>query len=122
MSAGAFTKIKSFVDTIRWGQRSKGYMEEIINLQVHIAYDDEAQVWYIAKSDIPGLSLEAESATKLVDRIVEAGPELYELNKGVRIDYVQTHVNEPRRVDTASRPRLNLLPIFDSPMQLVGAH
>lgn len=114
------------MDTVRWGQRNEGSMSEnVINLQVHIAHDSEAGVWYVAKSDIPGLSLEAPTATKLVDRIVIAAPELVELNKGLVIDHVEAHVNEPRLVDAlqsgAKRTRVSVTPIFDSPLELADA-
>ena len=49
-------------------------------LEVHLAFDDQAKVWYIAASDIPGLHLEADSPIKLLERIIEAAPELIELN------------------------------------------
>ena len=69
--------------------------EQIINLHVHLAYDDEASVWYVAKSDIPGLSLEADSPTALVERIMQAAPELLELNEGLLVDALEAKSLSP---------------------------
>ena len=52
----------------------------------HIYYaemsrDDEAGVWYVSDTDIPGLVAEAASESALVMKIHELVPELYELNR-----------------------------------------
>jgi len=44
------------------------------------AFDAEVRVWYVADSDVPGLSLEASSKKAMLSRIREAVPELLELN------------------------------------------
>lgn len=44
------------------------------------AYDSEAEVWYVADSDVPGLSLEAPTREELTQRIKSAAVELLELN------------------------------------------
>jgi hypothetical protein len=44
-------------------------------------WDDEASVWYVYESSVPGLSLEAENRDLLVDKVEAAIPELLELNK-----------------------------------------
>jgi hypothetical protein len=49
-------------------------------LQVHINFDEEAGVWYVAKSDIAGLRLESDNPFRLIERIAEAARELMELN------------------------------------------
>ena len=101
-------------------------VENKISLQVHLAFDDEAQVWYVAKSDIPGLSLEAESPTVLVERIVQAAPELLELNEGMLVNGIHARLDEPplempelRR--PSPKPRMTVLPIFDTPLELACA-
>ena len=50
-------------------------MEIIINIQ----WDDEASV-YIATCDEIGLALESESYDRLIGRVKDAVPELFELN------------------------------------------
>jgi hypothetical protein len=52
----------------------------MIELSVHLAQDRETQRWFIARSDIPGLWLEAATAPALMERIAAAAPELIELN------------------------------------------
>lgn len=52
----------------------------------HIYYaelsrDDEAGVWYVSDTDIPGLVAEATSERELVVKIRELVPELYEFNR-----------------------------------------
>lgn len=127
MTAQAFTILKRVFETIRWGQRSEGYMtENEISLQVHIAYDDEAKVWYVAKSEVPGLSLEAASPYDLMQRVVEAAPELLELNEGLLVDCVSARIKSPhddlpQLRNTNHRPRMSVLPIFDTPLELAHA-
>lgn len=98
-------------------------MDDTIKLQVHLDYDDEAKVWYVAKSDIPGLSMEAPTATALVERIIKCAPELMELNNNLIVDSVRASVNEPRRAPTpiAPRRRMTVLPVFDAPLELARA-
>lgn len=47
---------------------------------VKIEYDDEAEVWIATSEDITGLVLESESLDKLIERVLDAAPELIELN------------------------------------------
>ena len=110
----------------RWGQRDEGNMTDKISLLVHLDYDAEAEVWYIAKSDIPGLSLEASTASALVDKILATAPELLELNEGLLVDGIEAHVNEPRlnlpeTRTVRQRPRMSVMPIFDTPLELACA-
>ncbi|MFQ6006543.1 MAG: DUF1902 domain-containing protein [Woeseia sp.] len=44
------------------------------------AYDAQAKVWYVADSDVPGLSVEAPTKEAMLDRIADAAPELLRLN------------------------------------------
>ena len=46
-----------------------------------VSRDDEAGVWYISDSDVPGLVAEAASERDLIVKIRELVPELYELNR-----------------------------------------
>ena len=46
-----------------------------------ISRDDEAGVWYVSDSDVPGLVAEADSERDLIVKIRELVPELYELNR-----------------------------------------
>ena len=46
-----------------------------------ISRDDEAGVWYVSDSDVPGLVAEAASERDLIVKIHELVPELYELNR-----------------------------------------
>ena len=53
----------------------------VIELNVHLAYDEEADVWFVAASDIPGLSLEADNPQQLIDRIQKCACDLISLNE-----------------------------------------
>lgn len=81
---------------------------KVIELKVHLAYDDEADVWYVASSDIPGLSLEAENPQRLIERIEQCACELIELNAGIIAE---------RYAPKDDRP-VAVRPVFDSPLQL----
>lgn len=48
------------------------------NVQLH--WDDEAKVWWADSEDIPGLILESDTADELIKRMVEAAPEMIDLN------------------------------------------
>lgn len=88
-------------------------MTQCIELTVHLAYDDEAQVWYVAKSDIPGLSLEAATAPVLIDRVTQAAPELIELNA----KFMPHLVGAGKRDSIAPCPWA-LRPVFDDTLAL----
>ena len=83
-------------------------MHEHIELKVHLAFDDEAEIWYVAKSDIPGLRLEASDPLELVRRISETAGELVELNEG-----------EVLRKQ-AGRPTVRFTPVFDSSLPVAA--
>ena len=83
----------------------------VVELKVHLAYDDEADVWYVAASDIPGLRLEADNPQHLIDRIEKCALELICLNEA---EIVKHHARE-------ERPAVTLRPVFDSPLQLACA-
>ena len=46
-----------------------------------IAWDEEAEVWYVAGTNFPGLVAEATSERELVRKVRALVPELYELNR-----------------------------------------
>lgn len=52
----------------------------ITECQVNLEYDDEAKVWLATSKDIVGLVLESESLDKLIGKVLNATPELVELN------------------------------------------
>lgn len=86
------------------GNEAQGMMDRA-ELEVHLAFDPEAGVWYVAETDIPGLSLEAATPFELLRRIVECAPELLELNAGQA---------EP----SLHRPTIAVRPVFDTPFEL----
>ena len=121
MSTPTFTKMREFLAN-RWGQREGRTMSNRVELLVHLAYDDEADVWYVAKSDIPGLSLEAATPGELLNRVTDAVPQLLELNDGILAKVVRARleVQEPHRRNAARRP-FSVRPVFDNPLQLAHA-
>jgi hypothetical protein len=84
------------------------HVSKVIELNVHLAYDSEAKVWFVAMSDVPGLSLEADNPVRLIERISESAPRLIELNED---EILQNHAHE-------KRPSVAVKPVFDSPLQL----
>lgn len=86
-------------------------MAKPIELKVHLAYDEDADRWYVAASDVPGLRLEAESPYVLMERVAAAAGELIELNEG---EIIKKRVRR-------DRPAVAWKPVFDSPLQLAHA-
>jgi predicted RNase H-like HicB family nuclease len=43
-------------------------------------WDDEAQVWYVAETDVPGLATEAATLEEMERKLMQMIPELLELN------------------------------------------
>lgn len=50
------------------------------HLFVYLSFDKEAEVYFVAKSDIPGLNAEHESFDELVEIVLDLAPTLLELN------------------------------------------
>ena len=48
-----------------------------------ISRDEEAGVWYVSDTNVPGLVAEAASERELQEKIRELVPELYELNRNL---------------------------------------
>lgn len=53
---------------------------EHLKVFVHASWDDEARVWYVAESNVPGLAIEAKSQRAFERLLVQTVPELIELN------------------------------------------
>lgn len=99
-------------------------MADRIELLVHLAYDREAAVWYVAKSDIPGLSLEAATPYELLSRVVEAAPELIELNRGMLAKVVEADFDPGKTKGRSHGQRRRpwaVRPVFDAPLDLASA-
>lgn len=54
---------------------------------VHAAWDDEAKVWFVADTDVPGLVTEAESLDALASKLQVMIPEMLELNGVIETDH-----------------------------------
>lgn len=52
------------------------------SFQVSIKWDDEAGVWYVSDSDVPGLATEAPTQKEILDNLKELIPLLLEENEG----------------------------------------
>ena len=53
---------------------------EQVKLKICVEWDDEARVWYVSESDVPGLAAEAASLDELTRKLLVMVPELIELN------------------------------------------
>lgn len=100
-------------------------MREFFELKVHLAHDEETDRWYVAESDIPGLWLEADSPTDLMERIQIAAPELIELNVEEIVQNCRARdaLVKPivRAMPVAAPTRHAIRPVFDSPFLLANA-
>jgi len=56
-------------------------MPKAIELKVHLAQDGATRLWYVARSDVPGLRLEADSVHELIRKVEDVAPELVDLNR-----------------------------------------
>jgi hypothetical protein len=84
-----------------------------MELRVHIAQDEETALWYVARSDIPGLRVEAESADELIRKIEDVAPDLVELN----CDEILAGLDpKPTAEEREERCKPVIRPIFDTPM------
>jgi hypothetical protein len=57
-------------------------MDDVLMVEFHVVVrkDNDAGVWFIQSSSVPGLSLEGADPWKLIKRAVETAPELIVLN------------------------------------------
>lgn len=106
------TAPKRFESIRRFARRMREMAApKVIELSVHLAYDEEAEVWYVAASDIPGLRLEADNPQHLIDRIEKCAAELIVLN----CDEIE------RKHAHREKPTVAVRPVFDSPLKLADA-
>lgn len=49
---------------------------------IRVDWDGEAEVWYVAESDVPGLACEAETPEGILTLLKDLVPELVDLNNG----------------------------------------
>lgn len=49
---------------------------------VKAEWDDEANVWYVSNTDVPGLAAEADTPAELLTLLETLVPEMIELNGG----------------------------------------
>ena len=69
---------------------------------VKAEWDDEAKVWYVSQTDVPGLAVEAESPPALLDLLQTIIPELFALNgvagDGIPYSVIFDHLTTARAV------------------------
>jgi len=51
-----------------------------MNFKIDVQWDDEARVWYVEESDVPGLAAEADTVEALNSLLSVRVPELLQLN------------------------------------------
>jgi predicted RNase H-like HicB family nuclease len=55
-------------------------VHDVRTYNVRAEWDPEAEVWYVAESDVPGLATEADSVDNLIRKLRVMIPEMLELN------------------------------------------
>lgn len=48
--------------------------------EIHAMWDEEARVWFVSESDVPGLATEAPTVDDLISKLRIMVPEMLELN------------------------------------------
>ena len=61
---------------------------------VRLIWDHDAGVWVATSDDIPGLVLESESFDSLINRTIQAAPELLSLNQPAVEPFTLTFLSE----------------------------
>jgi len=56
---------------------------------VSVEWDEEAQVWYVAESDVPGLATEAPSMDQMIAKLKVMVPELLEENGVIEVVHAE---------------------------------
>ncbi len=56
------------------------YNKPMSHRYIRCEWDDEARVWYVAESDVPGLAVEAETSEAMLRKLEAVVPELLALN------------------------------------------
>ena len=69
--------------------------------QVKIFYDNEAGVWIATSENVTGLILESESLDKLIERVLDAVPELVELNNLPKCSTINFSMNRCEKIAVA---------------------
>lgn len=59
-------------------------MPDILSYQVFSAFDQQANVWVVLSTNVPGLAIEAESPVAFAKRVSEVAPTLIERSSGGR--------------------------------------
>lgn len=85
-------------------------MINAVELQVHIARDEESGRWYVAESEVPGLRLEADTASHLIERVSLCAGEMIALN--------MAEIIKTKRL--GSTEGMTVRPVFDSPLELAA--
>lgn len=81
-----------------------------IELEIHLAKDEESGLWYIAQSELPGLRLEADTAADLIRAIEDVAPDLIELNH----DEISTACAHKPGWSGNTAPTFALRPVIDT--------
>lgn len=50
-------------------------------------WDEDAKVWYVSDSDVPGLATEADTVDALIEKLRAMIPEMLELNGAVASEH-----------------------------------
>lgn len=62
-------------------------VSDAVNFNVQVAWDEDAGVWFVQDTDVPGLVAEADDLDTLVKRLIVLVPEMLELNGVVQPDH-----------------------------------
>ncbi len=62
---------------------------------VRCDWDPEAEVWYVAESNVPGLSVEAPTMEQMQEKVLRAAVEMIELNMPELIRAAGPQANVP---------------------------
>lgn len=79
----------------------------VMHYRVRCEWDNEAGVWYVVETDVPGLSAEAETQEALVEKLRVMIPELMALNRPAADDAADVPVTLlwEREQELRLRPR-----------------
>lgn len=76
-------------------QQGAGVSMRTRSFHVRCDWDPEASVWYVAESDVPGLSVEAPTMELMQEKVLQAALELIELNMPDLIRTARPHDDVP---------------------------
>jgi hypothetical protein len=70
-------------------------MEDSMECKVSLTWDNEAYVWLVSSSDVPGLALESGSLDALMERVKFAIPDLLDIkDTDLIIDFKAEHQSQ----------------------------